>query len=808
MKKNNLKIGVVVDQLLPGGVQIAAIEEVKNLRELGYSAELLILMRKKYSLQFQSMVEGIPYRFLSDYYPWPFQSTLKFPIFAFLSTLHLLSPFLAPRVIKDKEYDFLISHGTTTCFTTLALWRHRKIPYLAVIHDPIVYILKKVYSQTVLKFFFSIFVPLSYFLEKKFVNEAQATIIVSDAHQKFLRDKYGIEPTILFHGCHVLKTIPKHRGSLILAISRWQSEKNPTFLLHLLKSIPRARLRIAGVWLKENDLSKFKKEMTRLNLEKRVEINNGFESRDLKKFFQEARVLVHPHFEAFGMGALEAAAHGVPIIMPAGSGATNLFEKNVDGFFPKKVTQKEYLQYLNLLLSDEKLAYKMGLHAWIRVKDQYSWLAHTKKLVSLGEDKLRQLASTKITAIEIGHAGPTGLAGGDRLFEEMVKRIPPEDFQIEVITSIHGSQHWKESKLNINLTVLPRNPFEIKLDPVSVFISYLIRIFQVSSYLVKKEKLEGILYSSTNVLPDILPCFVAKLANSKIKWHCRFHHLIPPPFQREGRIIVNIVSYFMQILSLYFARSKANLTIALNTELSDELLKRGFKKNRLVVLGAGIDFTKISSYNPKKKEPFTGVYLGRLHTTKGIFDTLEIWEKVVAKKPEAKLAIIGDGSTEIKKELQERIKEKKMEEKIKILGYLPEMRVYDILKSAKVFLFTDHEAGWGLAIAEAMACQLPVIGWDIGVLGEVFKEGFIKVPCFDCQVFAKRLIRLLNDDRTRRGIANQAFDQAKKLSWEETTHKFREILYPTYTGLHVTNTQVGFIINKRELPASPRGEQT
>lgn len=776
MKKNNLKIGVVVDQLLPGGVQIAAIEEVQNLRELGYSAELLILMRKKYSLQFQSMVEGIPYRFLSDLYPWPFQSTLKFPIFAFLSTLHLLSPFLAPRVIKDQEYDFLISHGTTTCFTTLALWRQRKIPYLAVVHDPIVYILKKVYRQTVLKFFFFIFIPLSYFLERKFVKEAQATIIVSRAHQKFLKDKYGVEPTILFHGCHVLKTIPNRRGSLILAISRWQKEKNPAFLLQLLKSIPQARLRIAGVWLKEKDLSQFQKEITRLDLEKRVEIVNGFDNQDLKKIFQGARVFVHPHFEAFGMGALEAAAHGVPIIMPAGSGATNLFEEKVDGFFPKKITQKEYLHYLNLLLSNERLAYRMGFHAWTKVKDQYSWLAHTKKLVSLGEEKLKLLASTKITAIEIGHAGSIGLAGGDRLFEEMVKRMPLENFQVEVITSLHGSQHWKESKLNIKLTVLPRNPFEDKLDPVSVFLSYLIRIFQASSYLIKKLQLKGILYSSTNVLPDILPCFIAKLANLKIKWYCRFHHLIAPPLQREGRIIVNIVSYFMQILSLYFARSKADCTIALNSELSNELLKRGFKKNKLAVLGAGIDFAKIAGYNPQKKEPFTGVYLGRLHQAKGIFDTLEIWEKVVAKKPEAKLAIIGDGSIEIKKELQQRIKEKKMKEKVKVLGYLPETRVYDILKSAKVFLFTDREAGWGIAVAEAMACQLPVIGWDIGILGEVFKEGFIKVPCFHSQIFARKVIWLISDNERRRKIVKQAFDQAKKLSWEETTNKFCEIL--------------------------------
>ena len=47
--KQKLKIGVVVDQLLAGGVQLCAIEQVKHLNKLGHKAKLLILMRKKYS---------------------------------------------------------------------------------------------------------------------------------------------------------------------------------------------------------------------------------------------------------------------------------------------------------------------------------------------------------------------------------------------------------------------------------------------------------------------------------------------------------------------------------------------------------------------------------------------------------------------------------------------------------------------------------------------------------------------------------------------------------------------------------------
>lgn len=776
MKNKKLKIGVVIDQLLPGGVQIAAIEQVKNLRQLGIYAELLILMRKKYPADFSYLVKDIPHRYLSDSYPWPFRSTIKFPIFTFFSTLHLLSPFFAAKIVKEGSFDLLVSHGTTTCFTTLALWRKRKIPYLAVVHDPIQFILKKVYSKTFLRFFFSFLVPLSSFLERMFVKDALATVIDSGVHEQFIQKSYQTEPVIIPLGSQVPSKIPSKRGRMILALSRWQNEKNPQFLLHLLKSMPQAKLKIAGVWTKEADLREFKKIARLLGVEKRVTIVPQFEPADLPKLFSQARVWVHPNFEAFGMGGLEAASFGCPIIIPSGSGVTNLFQNGVDGFFPKKTTVAEYKRYIQPLLTNERLAHQMGKSAWMKACKECSWQAHTKKLARLGQELLEKLDFPKITAIEIGHAGGTGLSGGDKIFEEMVKRMP-KGFQVEVITSPFGAKHWQEAQTRTKLKILKSNPFEEKPNPMPVFLSYCSRMIQTSILLLKKTRDLGILYSSTNILPDVLPAFIVKLKNPSLVWLARIHHLVPPPRQREGRLIVNIVSYLMQTLALFFMRTKADLVIALNETLYHRLLKMGFSKNKLKVLGAGIEFERIAKYHPQKTD-FDGVYLGRLHAAKGVFDTVDIWQHVTKERNQAKLALIGAGPEYIRKELEAKIKRANLKKNIKILGFLPENKVYDFLKSAKVFLFTDHEAGWGIAIAEAMAAGLPVIGYNIGILGDIYKEGFRTVELGNTKKFANEVIELLKDEDQRKKLAQQALSQAQKLDWKKTTGKFIEILKP------------------------------
>ena len=776
MKKRHLKIGVVVDQLLPGGVQLAAIEQVKQLNLLGHRTKLLILMRKKYPQDFSYLVKEIPYEYLSDSYPILFRRSIKFPIFSFFSSLHLLSPFLAPQVKGIKDYDILISHGTSTCLTTQALWHAHKIPYLAVIHDPIVFILKKVYSETFLSYFFSLLIPLATYFERSFLADAVATLIDSSVHQNFIQKKYGIRPVILSPGTKVTNSIPKFRGSSILSFGRWQKEKNPQFLLKLAKAFSETPFIIAGNWLRAKDLLDFQAEIRRERLEKQIKIVTGFQESELPKLCAQSRVWVYPHEEAFGLAGLQAAAAGLPIIMPQKSGLAETFTDGVHGFFPKKISLQVYKRPLAKLIKDERLAFRLGKNAWRKVKEEFSWQTHVKKLFKLVNARLKVKSEASISVIEISHAGSTGLSGGDKLFEEMLKRLR-ENITVNVITSRHGGRHWKKSKLPITLKMLDAYPFDQKGDPVSVFLCYLVRIWQAAKLLLNQKERLTTLYSSTNILPDVLPAFAAKIKNPEIKWIGRVHHLVPPPHKREGLWIVNVVSYLMQSISLYCLRKKADLVIALNSNLYHHLLEIDFPKNRLGVVGAGIDFDRIYRFKPRKCSEFEGIYLGRLHVAKGIYDTIEIWEKVVAELKTAKLGIIGAGPQIIRQDIRKEIRKRNLADNIKILGYLSDQRVYDHLKSAKIFLFTDHEAGWGMAVAEAMACGLPVVAYDIDIFGDVYKQGYQTVKLGDKNAFAEKVIQILKDKKDLAILRKDAFTQAKSLDWNNSNKKFLRLFW-------------------------------
>src|SRR3989344_5763378 len=336
-KQKKLKIGVLVDQLVLGGVQKMAIEDVKNCISIGHEAKLLVLMREGFKKDFAKLASGVQVEFLSDRYPKIFSRSIKFPVFSFFSTLHVLSPFLAPRYLRKNAFDAIISHGTTTCFTAQALRRKLDIPYIAVIHDPMEYILTKCYSETFLKYFFPLLKPILFHLEKNLIGESQQVLIVSKVHEAFLRKTYHINPLIFPFGSYPLDALPEKRGDYILSFSRWEKGKNPLLLLRLLEALPEAKLKIAGTWTSESDYKWFNDEIRRKKLSQRVEVIPFYTEEELRILCQNARVWVHPHFEAFGVGGLEAASCGCPIIIPAGSGVSELFEHGKHGYFPQEI---------------------------------------------------------------------------------------------------------------------------------------------------------------------------------------------------------------------------------------------------------------------------------------------------------------------------------------------------------------------------------------------------------------------------------------------------------------------------------------
>jgi glycosyltransferase involved in cell wall biosynthesis len=365
-----------------------------------------------------------------------------------------------------------------------------------------------------------------------------------------------------------------------------------------------------------------------------------------------------------------------------------------------------------------------------------------------------------------GHTGPNQDSGGEKRFREIVKRL--NGFDKTVISSKFGFDVYKKDSLPIRYILS-----SISETEQNIVLMYFKRT--LSSLFIDIPS-NSLLYSISDILPDVFPPFWHKLVTKNLKWVQVIHHLYPHPRDRQGNKISNYLGYIFQRICFVFIRINADLIIVVNPLVKQQLTKLGFNKNKILVSSNGIDLKKIQSFQ-KSNECFDAVFLGRLNASKGVFDLIKIWQNLMARQNDLKLAIIGNGTKQVEGQLKEIISKNRLEKNIVSFGYLEDERAFGVIKTSKIFVFPSHEEGFGIVILEAMACGVPVIAYDLPAYKEIFPKGLIKVPIGDFKLFADSIISILTDSKKYIELQKDAQELASNYSWDKIAMQETNNLY-------------------------------
>ena len=380
-----MKIAILIDKMYPGATPKFSGSEAKYLNEAGHHAEIITLMEggiDSESFQYKEFLSEVEVTSLTENMKIKGILKKKIPGFSFMSLFHLLSPVYAPLMIRWGRYDVIIAYNCLTCITAYSIKIFSGIPYIAQMWDPLSYIFEKVYKEKLPPIIYKIGFSILKIVDRTIANGSDLTISLSEEHARYLKSINVKKPVIiLYAGCMPEKKIPKKRGDYLLAIDRWDIGNKPHILLEVVERLndKNVELVISGFWEEDWLRDEFIYLVKEKGLENQITLKPPVTEVELRGLFRGARAYLHPIEEtSVSMPALEAAAAGCPVVIPKG---TPLFTQGETAFFPGEGDIDEYARYVEMLVSDERLAYMMGKAAWKMAKEN-SWRVHGEKLES------------------------------------------------------------------------------------------------------------------------------------------------------------------------------------------------------------------------------------------------------------------------------------------------------------------------------------------------------------------------------------------------------------------------------------------
>ena len=112
---------------------------------------------------------------------------------------------------------------------------------------------------------------------------------------------------------------------------------------------------------------------------------------------------------------------------------------------------------------------------------------------------------------------------------------------------------------------------------------------------------------------------------------------------------------------------------------------------------------------PELRGKRLAISLGRIHPKKATDILIEAFARTLAKDPEWHLVIVGPDQIGWKKELEALAEKLGIASRITWTGSLAGTQKWGAFSASEVFVLPSHQENFGIVVAEAMACSLPVI---------------------------------------------------------------------------------------------------
>lgn len=177
---------------------------------------------------------------------------------------------------------------------------------------------------------------------------------------------------------------------------------------------------------------------------------------------------------------------------------------------------------------------------------------------------------------------------------------------------------------------------------------------------------------------------------------------------------------------------------------------------------------------------FVMLYVGRVAGNKGVSTLVEAMPRILRDRPDAQLLVVGEASRHgyelFRGYALSRALDLGVENAVRFLGQVDEDTLHALYGASDVLLSASLHEGFGLPVAEAMACGTPVVVTGVTALPETAGDGGLFFPPHDHGELARQVLRIAAEPGLASELADRARASARRFLPEAVGERLRELI--------------------------------
>jgi len=176
------------------------------------------------------------------------------------------------------------------------------------------------------------------------------------------------------------------------------------------------------------------------------------------------------------------------------------------------------------------------------------------------------------------------------------------------------------------------------------------------------------------------------------------------------------------------------------------------------------------------------IYIGTLQPRKNLVRLIKTFsylqkDPVFQNRPGLSLVIVGKKGW-LYDEIFKTVKELNLEDKVIFTGFVPDDDLPLLLGGAQALILPSLYEGFGIPVAEAMACGVPVVVSRVSSLPEIAGKAGIYIDDPESgENISQALLKVLKlTDQERKRLVERGLERVKQFSWEKCARETLKIL--------------------------------